>query len=90
MGETQVTFRVAWENAALAELDEIWKASLDKEGIENTAIRVDTELAFNPLEAGESRSEGHRVLFKFPLVVWFRVVERIREVQVLHVSITRR
>ncbi len=42
--------------AALAELGEIWEASLDKEGIQNTATRINTELTFNPLEAGESRS----------------------------------
>ena len=71
-------------DAALTQLDEIWKASLDKEGIQNAATRINTELTFNPLEAGESRSRDYRVLFKYPLVVWFRIVERLNEVQVLH------
>jgi hypothetical protein len=43
-----------WDDAALAQLDEIWKASLDKEGLQNTATRINTELTFNPLEAGKS------------------------------------
>ena len=80
-----MNYRVVWEDAALGQLDEIWKASPDKEGIQNTATRINTELTFNPLEAGESRSRDYRVLFKYPIVVWFRVLERLREVQVLHV-----
>ena len=61
-----MTFRVVWESAALAELDDIWKAALDPEGIQSTATRIDTELTFNPLEAGEARDAEFRVLFKFP------------------------
>jgi len=67
-----VSYRVIWEDAALDQLDEIWKATNDKEGIRNTATRINTELKFNPL------------------VVWFRVVERMNEVQVLHVRTVER
>jgi len=80
-----VTFRVTWEQAALAELDEIWSTALDREGVENAARRIDIELTYNPLEAGESRGAEYRILFKYPVLVLFRVVERMREVQVLHV-----
>jgi hypothetical protein len=90
VGAAEVRYRVTWEHAALVQLDEIWKTSLDKEGIQNTATRINTELTFNPLQAGESRSRDYRVLFKYPLVVWFRVVERLNEVQVLHVRSARR
>jgi hypothetical protein len=90
MGAAEVNYRVIWDDAALSQLDEIWKASLDKEGLKNTATRINTELTFNPLEAGESRSRDYRVLFKYPLVVWFRVVERLSEVQVLHVRSVER
>ena len=85
-----MSYRVLWDDSALAQLDEIWKASLDKEGIQNSATRINTELTFNPLEAGESRSRDYRVLFKYPLVIWFRVVERLSEVQVLHVRSAER
>jgi hypothetical protein len=37
MGPAEMSYRVIWEDAALAQLDEIWNASLDKEGIQNTA-----------------------------------------------------
>ncbi|HEY2411665.1 MAG TPA: hypothetical protein VGI40_05460 [Pirellulaceae bacterium] len=85
-----MSYRVLWEDAALDQLDEIWKASFDKEGIQNTATRINTELSFKLLEAGESRSRGYRILFKYPLIVWFRVLERLREVQVLHVRAVER
>jgi hypothetical protein len=85
-----VSFRVVWELAALKELDDIWNAAYDKEGVKNTATRIDTELTFNPLEAGESRDIGFRVLFKYPLIVWFHVEERMREVHVLHVKAIQR
>jgi plasmid stabilization system protein ParE len=90
VGAAEVSYRVIWEDAALTQLDEIWKASLDKEGIQNTATRINTQLTFKPLEAGESRSRNYRILFKYPLVVWFRVVERLSEVQVLHVRSAER
>jgi plasmid stabilization system protein ParE len=90
LGAAEVSYHVLWEDAALAQLDEIWNASLDKEGVQNTATRINTELTFNPLEAGESRSRNYRVLFKYPLLVWFRVMERLREVQVLHVRLVKR
>lgn len=85
-----MSYQVIWEDAALVELDQIWKASLDKEGLQNTATRINTELTFRPLEAGESRSRDYRILFKYPLVVWFRVIERLKEVQVLHVRSAER
>ena len=85
-----MTYRITWENAALAELDEIWRESSDKEGIENVAIRINTELTHRPGEAGKSRDDNERVLFKHPLVIWFRVLERLSEVQVLHVRMAKR
>jgi plasmid stabilization system protein ParE len=85
VGEPEVSFRVIWSDAALAELHNIWSNALDQEGVENTAKRIDIELTFNPREAGESRGPDRRVMFKFPLVVWFRVLDRMRDVQVLHV-----
>jgi hypothetical protein len=52
-----VSYRVIWEDASLAERDEIWNASPDEEGIQNTATRINTELTFNPLEADVRSAE---------------------------------
>jgi len=45
MGAAEVSYRVIWEDAALAQLDEIWKASLDKEAVQNTATRTHVQPA---------------------------------------------
>ena len=90
MGEAEVIFRVIWEDLALLDLDRIWLTAVDREGIENVAVRINTELTHNPLEAGESRDDNTRLLFKYPLIIWFRVVERLNEVHILHIRLTRR
>ena len=69
MGEAKVTFRVTWNDVALWELDQIWLASVDREGIENVATRINIELTHHALEAGESRDSNNRILFKYPLTV---------------------
>lgn len=74
-----MSYDVSWTSRARSELAAIQAAMRDKESVEHAALRVDLELAGNPLEAGESRDAGRRVLFKYPLVVWFRVNERLRE-----------
>jgi hypothetical protein len=89
MGEAKVTFRVLWDEVALSELDQIWWAASDREGIEHVVTRINTELTFNPLMAGESRADNYRVLIKHPLVIWFRIMERLAEVQVVHIRVTR-
>ena len=85
-----MTYQVIWEDSALAELHGIWQVSIDKDGIQQVAKRIDIELTHNPRQARESRHEDFRVLFKYPLVVWFRVLERMQMVQVLHVRLVKR
>lgn len=85
-----MTFRVTWGPEAEDELQRIYDAAIDKEGVANAATRIGLELAAVPLEVGESRDEDTRVLFKFPLIVWYRVYERIREVAIVRVTSFRR
>ena len=80
-----MTYEVYWKRQALNELDEIWKSAADKEGIENTATRINIELTHKPLDAGESRIAGIRIHFKYPLVVYFQVHPRLPLVIVTHV-----
>ena len=84
-----MTYQVIWTEQALAELNEIWDTAFDKEGIENTATRIDIELTYRPLEAGESRRPGTRVLVKQPLVVYFQIHSRLPEVLVVRVRCPR-
>jgi plasmid stabilization system protein ParE len=85
-----VTYRVVWDNRALEELRQIRQNYVDREGLRNTVTRIDTQLAYQPNAAGESRHGNYRVLFKYPLVVWFEVLDQLREVQVVHVRRTKR
>lgn len=82
-------FRVAWDTTAVDELQRIYDDAMDKEGVVNAVTRIGLELAAVPREAGESRDKDTRVLFKFPLVVWFRVDERLQEVAVVRASSCR-
>lgn len=83
-------FRVTWDLAANDELQRIYDDAIDKEGVVNAVTRIGLELAAVPLEAGESRDNNIRILFKFPLVVWFQVNEQMLEVAVVQVSSCRR
>ena len=80
-----MTYRVSWNEVATEGLQRIYDASLDQEGVLNTVTRIGLELSAQPEQAGESREAGTRILFKHPLVVWFRIDERMREVVVFEV-----
>lgn len=76
---------VTWKPGIRQSLQQLYEAASDKEGFLQMIKRVSLELSANPLEAGESRDKGARILFKYPLVLWYRVNERMREVTVLRV-----
>jgi hypothetical protein len=69
---------------------ESYDSSGDQQGLVNTVGRVGIELGSNPTAVGESRSRGERILFKYPLVVWFRHYVRLERVVVFKVGLTRR
>jgi hypothetical protein len=75
-----VSYEVYWSPDILEQLQRIHDAALDQEGMRNTVTRIELELQKIPHEAGESRDRGRRVLFKFPLLVWYRIYERLRQV----------
>ena len=75
-----MSYEVYWSPDMLEQLQRIHDAALDQEGMRNTVMRIELELGKIPHEAGESRDLGRRVLFKFPLLVWYRIDERLRQV----------
>ena len=78
-------YQVVWEADAIDALQGIYNAAYDQEGVLNTVTRIGMELSSNPHEAGESRDVGERVLFKFPLLVFFRISEPLKQVAVYKV-----
>jgi hypothetical protein len=77
-----MTYRVRWSEGATEAVQRLYDVSLDQEAVLNTVTRIGLELSAQPEQAGESREAGTRILFKYPLVVWFRIHERMKEVVV--------
>lgn len=78
---------VEWVQTALDELTMIWmraNSSLRQE-ITAAAHQIDQQLLTNPHEQGESRSEGRRIHFFYPLGFSFRVEPDEQAVTVLHI-----
>ena len=78
-------YQVIWQEEAISALQRIISSTLDVQGLKNTVVRIGLELGARPNRSGESRDRGMRILFKYPLIVWFRVDERMKEVFILRV-----
>jgi hypothetical protein len=80
-------FRVEWLQSALDELTTAWTEadSATRQEITSAAHQIDFELQSNPYRFGETRAEGRRVHFVYPLALAFRVELDEQTVTVLHV-----
>ena len=66
-------FTVIWQADAERELTELWLGARDRLRITETMAGIDADLHTNPEQLGESREDFHRILFRPPLGVAFRV-----------------
>ena len=80
-------FRIEWHPPALDELSEIWMRSdsLARQKITLATNQLDSQLAGNPLQAGESRAGHERVVFLRPLGALIEVDVQRSVVFVMHV-----
>ncbi len=78
-------YSVRWKKRAEDDLADIWLKAEDRESISRAACQIDNLLRVQPHTAGESRSEGLRVLLVAPLGATFRVYEQDRIVRVANV-----
>jgi hypothetical protein len=85
-----VNYRVTWDDKAIDQLQRIHDAAHDREAIIHAIHRIGLELADHPLQAGESRERGSRVLFKYPLVVQYRLKSRFDEIVIVDVRVLKR
>jgi hypothetical protein len=85
-----VRYQVVWNDHAIELLQRIYDGTDDKEGLIHTVTRIGLELGAEPTEAGESRDPGQRILFKYPLVVWFRLDEDQGDVVIFDVKPSRK
>lgn len=80
-----MSYQVRWDYDAVVSLQLIYDAAIDKEELKNAITRVGLELARKPHSAGESREPGTRVFFQSPIIVWFFVDERMKDVVIYKV-----
>jgi hypothetical protein len=77
-----MTCTVTWTRRAHRRLAELWLAAPDRAELTAAANSIDAELARDPLNAGESRRGGARVIITPPLGVFFDVLPDDNHVEV--------
>ena len=85
-------FSVRWSRSAMNELAEVWVTSSSniRSEITSAVAKIDRLLGASPLDIGESRSSGIRVLFADGLAVEYHVLLDDRRVTVVRVWRLRR
>lgn len=85
-------FQVVWLQTALNELATIWVEadSVIRQAITEATHAIDGALQANPANQGDSREEGERVFFVYPLGIQFQIDAQHSLVRVLHVWDIRR
>jgi hypothetical protein len=78
-------YTVLWVPGAEQRLAELWMDATDRDAITKASHAIDQQLKTDPLNQGESRPRGRRVLFESPLGVLYRVEEQDMIVRVYHV-----
>lgn len=76
---------VVYHRRAEDELARLWLNPAIRQAVTDAAAQVDRILRNSPLEAGESRASGRRILLAPPLGIKYEVSEPDRIVQVLDV-----
>jgi hypothetical protein len=80
-------FDILWEESATNELALIWMTASSEDRARVTAAtrEIDRTLLGGPADAGESRSDGVRILHVLPLGILFDIDMPRRAVRVLQV-----
>lgn len=78
-------FRVRWQPSAEQELALLWTLADERIRETDAAHRLEKILKEDPLNAGESRWAGMRIVFESPLALDYHVSETHHIVSVLHV-----
>src|SRR4051794_23937238 len=83
-------FTVTWLNTPLDRLADAYVSGspADRERMAVGIDALNSRLRSDPLDVGESRSEGFRIAFAPPLAVGFHVDEAGRDVTVMMVKLT--
>jgi hypothetical protein len=66
-------FTVLWTPTAEEHLARIWLDAPDRQSVVDAAASIDSLLAIDPLDCGESREGNLRIAFRRPLGIDFKV-----------------
>jgi hypothetical protein len=80
-----VSYSVTWLPDAENELATIWMGAPDRDAVTTASAELDRRLADDPLNEGESRSNGRRIAFLTPLAILYRVHPQTKTVVVTRV-----
>jgi hypothetical protein len=80
-----MSYTVVWVPAAEQELAQLWMDAAQRREVTQAAREIDYRLRFAPVEQGESRAHGRRILLVLPLGVTFEILPEDRLVRVLDV-----
>ena len=83
-----MTYKIGWRTTALEKLAAIWSGAPDRQRITDAANEIDELLRRSPLDVGESREEGVRILTVPPLSIYYTVSETNNRVVVLSVWVS--
>jgi len=76
-------YQVTWGPRAEEMLTDIWLVAADRKAVTQASHWLEQQLAFKPLELGESRASSvQRVAFRPPLGIEFEVIEHDKRVVV--------
>jgi hypothetical protein len=78
-------YTVLWKPTAENMLATLWTEAPDRAVVTRAADTIDSLLAQNPLEHGESRAGNRRVVYELPLAVDIEVLTSDMTVHVLRV-----
>jgi mRNA-degrading endonuclease RelE of RelBE toxin-antitoxin system len=78
-------YTVLWNRTAEAALTKLWLTARDRNAVSEAASSVDDLLRDFPIEVGESREFGRRILFEQPLGILYSIESEDRIVRVLRV-----
>lgn len=77
-----MNYTVSWQPAAEQQLAQIWNNASDRGVVAAAADEIDRSLARNPHARSESRGGTKRIMFVFPLAIYFKVDDTKRQVAV--------
>ena len=81
-----MSYRVRWRRKAKEALAAVWLAASDRNEVTAAAHRIEVLLRRDPLSSGESRGGNFRVVFDWPIGVFYQVCPQAGEVRIITVG----